>query len=231
MAIPDWPEAERPREKLLAHGAAALSDAELLAVFLRVGMPGVSAVDLARQLLLHFGSLHRIFAASATDFCALPGLGEAKYAQLQAVMEMARRAIGESMTAQPVFERPDAVADYLRLWLGREPREVFGALFLDSQHRLIAAETLFWGTIDQAAVHPRELVRRALEHQAAALIVAHNHPSGHTAPSAADLALTDRLHAALDLIDVRLLDHFIVGRPDVCSLAARGWRPKTAPSW
>lgn len=225
MPISDWPAEERPREKLLHRGADVLSDAELLAIFLRVGLPGKSAVDLARELLGRFGSLTALFAAPLAEFSAIPGMGEAKYAQLQAVMEMSRRALGETLHRQNALSHPSAVRDYLRLWLGGESREVFGALFLDTRHRVLAAEVLFHGTIDQATIHPREIVRRALALNAGALIVAHNHPSGHTEPSAADWALTDRLSQALALVDLRLLDHFVVGPDSATSLAERGWHP------
>lgn len=223
MAITDWPAADRPREKLLAQGAGTLTDAELLAIFLRVGVRGKSAVDLARDLLARFGSLTRLFATEAPQFAAVPGMGEAKYAQLQAVLELARRALGEEVAERPLFTSPRAVADYLRLTLAREPREVFLALWLDARHRLIASEPLFHGTLTQTAVYPREVVKRALAHNAAAVIVAHNHPSGAAEPSAADESLTRALRDALALVDVRLLDHFIVpsvGAPR--SLAERG---------
>ncbi|WP_334158166.1 RadC family protein [Oryzomicrobium sp.] len=223
MAITDWPTADRPREKLLAQGAGTLTDAELLAIFLRVGVRGKSAVDLARDLLARFGSLTRLFAAEAPQFAAVPGMGEAKYAQLQAVLELTRRALGEEVAERPLFTSPRAVADYLRLTLAREPREVFLALWLDARHRLIASEPLFHGTLTQTAVYPREVVKRALAHNAAAVIVAHNHPSGAAEPSAADESLTRALRDALALVDVRLLDHFIVpsvGAPR--SLAERG---------
>jgi DNA repair protein RadC len=222
MPITDWPADDRPREKLLKKGPASLSDAELLAIFLRIGLPGKSAVDLARELLQQFGTLSSLCQAPMADFIAIPGMGEAKYAQLQAAVEMVRRALGEALTEKPLFDNPGSVRQYLRLWLGGESREVFGALFLDSQHRLISAEKLFVGTIDQAAVHPRELVKRALTLNAAALVVAHNHPSGHATPSAADIALTHRLSDALHLVDIRLLDHFIVTTADTTSLAERG---------
>ncbi|WP_374348033.1 DNA repair protein RadC [Chitinimonas sp.] len=222
MSIADWPSDDRPREKLLLKGAAMLSDAELLAIFLRTGLPGKSAVDLARQLLQRFGSLNQLFHASLADFTSIAGMGSAKYAQLQAVVEMARRALAENLTQLPVFSDPQSVRNYLRLWLGSEARETFGALFLDSQHRLISAECLFFGTIDQATVHPRELVKRGIAVNAAAVVVAHNHPSGHAEPSVADIALTKRLQDALLLVDIRLLDHFVVTTADAVSMAERG---------
>lgn len=223
MAITDWPESERPRERLLQHGAGALSDAELLAIFLRVGMRGASAVDLARTLLGHFGSLNRLFAASIAEFAAIPGMGSAKYAQLQAVLEMARRALSEEMKAGDALASPRAVRDWLRLTLASLPHEVFMVLLLDAQNRLLAAEELFRGTLTQTSVHPREVVKLALAHNAAGAILAHNHPSGVAEPSRADEALTQALRQALALVDVKLLDHFIVaGQARPLSFAERG---------
>ena len=223
MAITDWPEDERPRERLLAQGAAALSDAELLALFLRVGVKGQSAVDLARTLIGHFGSLNRLFAASLAEFSAIPGMGPAKYAQLQAVLEMARRALAEAMKQDSLLNTPDTVRDYLRLHLAGLRHEVFFVLWLDAQNRLIAAEELFRGTLTQASVYPREVVKKALAHNAAAVVLAHNHPSGIAEPSAADSQLTRELKQALALIDVRVLDHFIVaGTASPLSFAERG---------
>ena len=223
MAITDWPEDERPRERLLAQGAAALSDAELLALFLRVGVKGQSAVDLARTLIGHFGSLNRLFAASLAEFSAIPGMGPAKYAQLQAVLEMARRALAEAMKQGNLLNTPDTVRDYLRLHLAGLRHEVFFALWLDAQNRLIAAEELFRGTLTQASVYPREVVKKALAHNAAAVVLAHNHPSGVAEPSSADSQLTRELKQALALIDVRVLDHFIVaGTASPLSFAERG---------
>ena len=223
MAITDWPEEERPRERLLAQGAGVLSDAELLAIFLRVGMKGKSAVDLGRELINRFGSLNRLFSASMAEFAAVPGMGEAKYAQLQAVLEMAKRALGEQLSARELLSSPQAVRDYLRLTLGGLPHEVFLAMWLDAQNRLIATEELFRGTLTQTSVYPREVVKRALAQNAAAVILAHNHPSGVAEPSAADVSLTKVLKDALNLVDVRLLDHFIVaGTTPPLSLAERG---------
>jgi DNA repair protein RadC len=210
MAITDWPEEERPRERLLARGAASLSDAELLAIFLRVGVKGKSAVDLARELIVRFGSLNGLFAASVAEFSSIPGVGMAKYAQLQAVVEMARRALGEDLRARDAFSNPAAVRDYLRLELSCLPHEVFFALWLDARHRLLAAEELFRGTLSQTSVYPREVVKRALVHNAAAVVFAHNHPSGVAEASQADEALTHTLSQALSLVDVKVLDHFIV---------------------
>ena len=223
MAITDWPEDERPRERLLAQGAAALSDAELLALFLRVGVKGQSAVDLARTLIGHFGSLNRLFAASLAEFSAIPGMGPAKYAQLQAVLEMARRALAEAMKQDSLLNTPDTVRDYLRLHLAGLRHEVFFALWLDAQNRLVAAEELFRGTLTQASVYPREVVKKALAHNAAAVVLAHNHPSGVAEPSSADSQLTRELKQALALVDVRVLDHFIVaGTASPLSFAERG---------
>ncbi|MDN3576265.1 DNA repair protein RadC [Chitinimonas viridis] len=222
MPITDWPTDERPREKLLQHGASSLSDAELLAIFLRVGIPGKNAVDLARELLQHFGSLTELFDASLTELCRIPGMGAAKYSQLQAILEMSRRALGEQLSRPQALSQPAAVRDYLRLWLGGEDRECFGALFMDTQHGLISAEVLFRGTLDQASVHPREIARRALQLNAGALIIAHNHPSGVSQPSEADLHLTRTVKQALSLLDIRLLDHFVVTRHGSHSLAEHG---------
>ncbi len=222
MAISDWPHNERPREKLLERGAAALSDAELLAIFLRTGIPGKNAVDMGRDLIVRFGSLTQLFAASRSEFCALPGLGSAKYAQLQAVLEMARRALGEILRQGDALTSPAAVRDYLRLNLASREHEVFCVIFLDSQHRVLAIEELFRGSLNQASVYPREVVKQALAHNAAALILAHNHPSGVAEPSLADQSLTGALKSALALVDVRVLDHFVVTHGQVVSFAERG---------
>ena len=223
MAICDWPENERPRERLLANGGASLSDAELLAIFLRVGSRGKTAVDLARELISRFGGLNRLFAASQAEFSAVPGMGPAKYAQLQAVLEMARRALGERIKLADAFGSPAAVRDYLRLHLAGLPHEVFFALWLDAQNRLIAAEELFRGTLTQTSVYPREVVKKALSHNAAAVVLAHNHPSGLAEPSRADELLTRELKQVLALIDVRVLDHFIIAaQSPPMSFAERG---------
>ena len=222
-SILDWPESERPREKLLARGARVLSDAELLAVFLRTGVRGRSAVDLARDLLRSRGSLRALAAARIEDFCDLHGLGPAKWAQLQASLEMARRVLAESLPARHALSDPAATRRYLSAWLRDRDREVFAALFLDSQHRVLAAEELSEGTVDAASVYPREVVKRALALRAAAVIFAHNHPSGVSEPSTADRMLTDRLKQALALVDVRVLDHFVIGEGVPTSFAERGW--------
>lgn len=222
MAITDWPEGERPREKLLQRGAASLSDAELLAIFLRTGVTGKSAVDLARELLGQFGSLTRLFAAGEAEFCAVHGMGQAKFVQLQAVQEMARRALQEEIRSGDALNSPRAVRDYLRLLLGGRQQEVFMVIFLDSQHRVVAAEELFHGTLGQTSVYPREVVKRALAHNAAAVILAHNHPSGVAEPSQSDRMLTDALKQALGLVDVRVLDHFVVTAGQTLSFAEQG---------
>ena len=222
MGISDWPAAERPREKLLARGAGALSDAELLAIFLRVGVRGASAVDLARQLLSEYESLGALLAADQQTFCATRGLGVAKFAQLQAVMEMARRHATETLAEVDVLSAPEATRRYLTLKLAHVPHEVFACVFLNTRNHVIAFEELFRGTIDGAAVYPREVVKAALRHNAAAVILAHNHPSGVAEPSTADKQLTTRLCDALSLVDVRVLDHIVVGDGESVSFANRG---------
>lgn len=223
MSIRDWPAAERPREKLLDQGSASLSDAELLAIFLRTGVSGKSAVDLARHLLLQFGSLRALMEADQLTFSRQLGLGPAKFAQLQAVLEMARRHLAERLRRDSVLDSPLVVRDYLKALLRHEPHEVFGCLFLDAKNRVLAFEALFRGSIDTASVYPRQVIKRALAHNAAALILCHNHPSGIAEPSQADRALTKRLQKALDLIDVRVLDHFIIGEGDPLSMSEYGW--------
>ena len=223
MAITDWPEDERPRERLLTLGAAALSDAELLAIFLRVGSRGKTAVDLARELIGRFGSLNRLFAASREEFSAVPGMGPAKFAQLQAVLEMARRSLSEELKRSSTLATPGAVRDYLRLHLAGLEHEVFMALWLDAQNRLITAEELFRGSLTQTSVYPREVVKRALRHNAAAVVLAHNHPSGVAEQSRADELLTTELKQTLALVEVRVLDHFIVAAQAApLSFAERG---------
>ncbi|WP_202210170.1 RadC family protein [Pseudomonas paraversuta] len=223
MSIRDWPAAERPREKLLEHGASNLSDAELLAIFLRTGVSGKSAVDLARHLLAEFGSLRALLEADLAGFCRQLGLGPAKFSQLQAVLEMSRRHLAERLRRDSALESPQAVRDYLKSLLRHELHEVFGCLFMDSKHRMLSFEVLFRGSIDSASVYPRQVVKRALAHNAAAVIFCHNHPSGVTEPSQADRTLTKRLSDALDLIEVRVLDHFIVGDGEPLSMVEHGW--------
>lgn len=222
MAITDWPALERPREKLLQLGPASLSDAELLAIFLRTGVRGKSAVDLARELLVRCGSLGALFAARRAELLDLPGLGDAKYSQLQAVLEMARRALAETLRAGDALGSPAAVRDFLRLTLGRREQEVFLAVLLDAQNRVLACEELFRGTLTQTSVYPREVVKCALKHNAAAVIFAHNHPSGVAEPSHADQVLTQSLKQALALVDIKALDHFIVAGSSALSFAERG---------
>ncbi|WP_290648417.1 DNA repair protein RadC [Aquisalimonas sp.] len=222
MAITDWPETERPRERLLAHGADALSDAELLAIFLRTGSRGQSAVDLARELLSRFGSLRGLLEADRDSFCAGPGLGDAKYTQLQAVLAMARRYLAADLERGDALTSPRATREFLQSRLRHQQREIFACLFLDNRHRVLGFEELFQGTVDSAAVYPREVARRALAYNAAAVIAAHNHPSGVAEPSRADEQITRRLKEALGLVDIRLLDHFVVGDGDPVSFAERG---------
>lgn len=222
MPISDWPLAERPREKLLQRGAAALSDAELLAIFLRTGIPGKTAVDLARDLLTRFGSLRALLEANLKQFCEGEGLGEAKFVQLQASLEMARRQALENLRRGSVLESPQHTRHYLSLRLRDYPFEVFACLFLDNRHRVIEFEELFRGTIHGASVHPREVVKKALGHNAAAVIFAHNHPSGVAEPSTADQQITSQLVKALGLVDVRVLDHLVVGDGEIVSFAERG---------
>jgi DNA repair protein RadC len=222
MSITDWPELERPREKLLALGPASLSDAELLAIFLRTGARGKSAVDLARELLTRFGGLSALFSAKRSEVGSLSGLGAAKYAQLQAVLEMARRALGEKLRHADALGSPAAVRDYLRLTLSGRDHEVFICVLLDAQNRVVACEELFRGTLTQTSVYPREVVKCALARNAAAVIFAHNHPSGAAEPSHADQVLTQTLKQALALVDIKVLDHFIVAGSGALSFAERG---------
>ena len=222
MAITDWPASERPREKLLQRGAAALSDAELLAIFLRTGIRGKTAVDLARELLSEFGGLRGLLNADQTRFCHSKGLGNAKFVQLQAVLEIGRRHLQEIIVRGDSLGSPEHTRRFLIARLRDLPHEVFGFLFLDNRHRIISFDELFRGTIDGASVHPREIVRQTLTHNAAAVIFAHNHPSGVAEPSNADRNLTRRLQQALALIDVRVLDHFVIGDGVATSFAEQG---------
>jgi len=222
MSIKDWPADERPREKPLQRGSAALTDAELLAIFLRTGTPGKSAVDMARELLNEYGSLQALLGADQQRFCQSNGLGDAKYAQLQAVLEMARRHFAEILQRGNALTSPDITRAYLSAQLRSYSYEVFACLFLDNQHRVIVWEELFRGTIDGASVYPREVAKKALFHHAAAVIFAHNHPSGINEPSQADRQITDKLKQALGLFDIRVLDHFIVGDGDPFSFAEHG---------
>ncbi|MDC6379204.1 DNA repair protein RadC [Pseudomonas graminis] len=222
MSIRDWPAAERPREKLLERGASSLSDAELLAIFLRTGVSGRSAVDLARHLLHQFGSLRALLEANLTAFSSELGLGPAKFAQLQAVMEMARRNMGEDLKRDSVLENPTQVRRYLKALLRHEQHEVFGCLFLDSKNRVQTFEVLFHGSINTAHVHARQVVKRALAHNSAGLILCHNHPSGVKDASEADIDLTRHLKQALALVDVVVLDHLIIGDGDPLSMVEYG---------
>ena len=223
MAISHWPRSERPRERLLKLGAKQLTDAELLAIFLRTGVKGSSAVDLARQLLNQFGGLNQLIQAREQAFCSLPGLGPTKYAQLQAVQELSLRLQQEQLEFGERLSSSTQVGQYLHDRIGHYQREVFGALLLDKQHRLIEFAELFFGTIDSAAVHPRELVKKGLSCNAAAVILAHNHPSGAAEPSTADRMLTKRLVETLKLVDIRVIDHLVIGHGQWVSFADRGW--------
>lgn len=224
MPITDWPEDERPRERLLRHGPAALSDAELLAIYLRVGIRGKSAVELARDLLAAFnGQLARMAEASLAQLSCISGIGQVKAAQLKASFELARRALLQDMQDRDNLSSPDAVRRWLSLHLGQRPHEVFMVLWLDSQNRLLAAEELFRGSLTQTSVYPREVAKAALQHNAAAVILAHNHPSGVSEPSPADEMLTRQIKDTLALVDVRVLDHLIVaGTAPPLSFAERG---------
>jgi len=222
MTIKDWPADERPREKLLKQGAESLSDAELLAIFLRTGVTGLSAVGLARQLLRHFGSLRALLESNERDFCQQYGLGPAKYVQLQAVLEMSQRHLKSTLLRGNVLTDAATTKQYLQHRLRAHSHEVFACLFLDTKHRMIAFDELFSGTIDSASVYPREVVKRALEHNAAAVILAHNHPSGIAEPSQADHNITQQLKSALDLVNIRVLDHIIVGDGETISFAEMG---------
>lgn len=222
MAITDWPSAERPREKLLSRGPQALSDAELLAIFLRTGVRGKTAVDLARDLLNEYGGLRALLEADYQAFCQAHGLGSAKFAQLQAVLEMGRRHLFETLQRGDPLSSPSDTRRFLLARLRDLPYEVFACLFLDNRHRVIEFVELFRGTIDGTSVHPREVVKQALSTNAAAVIFAHNHPSGVAEPSTADQRLTQRLRDALNLVDIRVLDHIIVGDGQTVSLAERG---------
>lgn len=223
MSIRTWPAEERPREKMLEKGAGALSDAELLAIFFRTGIPGMNAVELGREVLREFGGLRQMMEASAEQLSVVKGVGQAKYVQLQAALELGRRYLEQTLVREDAFTSPAKVGRYLQARMRSYEREVFSALFLDSQHRLIQYKELFFGTLDGAAVYPREVVKEALRCNAGALIFAHNHPSGVAEPSHADQAITRRLKDALGLVDIRVLDHLVVGDGEVVSLAERGW--------
>jgi DNA repair protein RadC len=222
MSINDWPRSERPREKLLAKGPVALSDAELLAIFLRTGINGKTAVDLARDLLLDFGDLRLLIEADVLALCKTRGLGPAKYVQIQAAIELGKRYLEIGLKHHDVLTNPKTTRDYLLAQLRSYPHEIFACLFLNNRHHVISFDKMFNGTIDGASVYPREVVKRALGHNAAAIIFAHNHPSGVAEPSTADITLTRRLKTALELVDIRVLDHFVIGSNEVVSFAERG---------
>jgi DNA repair protein RadC len=222
LPIKEWPESERPREKLLNNGPSSLGDAELLAIFIRTGIPGKTALDLAREALLDAGGLRALLNLSSMELCKLKGIGTAKYVQFQAGLELGRRYLMEQMVKGDAISSPQVSRDYLTLQLRDKPYESFFAMFLDSKHRVIHHQDLFRGTIDTASVPVREVVKEALKHNAAAMIVAHNHPSGVAEPSAADKALTETLYLALGMVGIKLLDHFVVGDSEVISFAEMG---------
>lgn len=223
MNIRDWPEHERPREKLLAHGATVLSDAELLAVFFGTGQHGLNAIDLGRHLLRRHGGLRGLLRLPATELVREPGLGPARTARLCAALELATRHLAQRLDEPEAITTPHLAGQYFRARLRDREREVFACLFLDTRHRPLAIEELFQGTVDRSEVHPREVVKRALAHNAAAVMLAHNHPSGVCEPSSADRHITEVLRKALQLVDVRVLDHLVIGEGEPVSFAARGW--------
>ena len=223
MNIRDWPEQERPREKLLARGAAALSDAELLAVFFGTGQRGLNAIDLGRQLLHRHGGLRRLLRRPCAELVREPGLGLARASRLCAALELATRHLAMRMEEPDALTDPRVAGDYFRARLRDRQREVFACLFMDTRHRPIAIEELFHGTLDRSEVHPREVVKRALAHNAAAVMLAHNHPSGVSEPSSADRHITQMLAQSLALVDIRVLDHLVIGEGEPVSFAARGW--------
>ncbi len=222
MSISLWPEAQRPRERLIKHGAQALTDAELLSIFLRTGIPGKSAVAMGQELTRHFGSLHALFSATQEAFSAIAGIGPAKYVQVQAVIELAGRSICEHLENGDILNAPQAVRQYLQLTLGRKTHECFVALFMDARNCMIKMEELARGTLTHASVYPREVVKAALAHNAASVILAHNHPSGNAEPSQADFTLTETLRTALALVDVRILDHLVIGTGTSYSFSEHG---------
>tara|TARA_Y100001956_G_scaffold23157_1_gene22824 strand:- start:77 stop:745 length:669 start_codon:yes stop_codon:yes gene_type:complete len=221
--MPPFPFESMPREKLMSHGPQALTDAELLAIFLRTGTQGMNVLELSDFLIKDFGSLRKLFGASRDEFCQHKGLGTAKYVQLQAVLELTQRYLAETLQRGDALTSPEQTKLYLSGLLRDKQREEFYVLYLDNQHRVIIGESLFQGTIDAASVYPREVVKRSLEHNAAALILAHNHPSGIAEPSQSDRRITRRISDALALVDIRILDHFVVGDGEIVSFAERGW--------
>ena len=222
-SIKQWPKQERPREKLIKQGSSSLSDSELLAIFLRTGCQGVDVVSLSRQLLSEFGSLRALFSANETDFCTHRGLGQAKYVQLQAVLEMSRRYLQEPLMKGASLTSANQTQQYLSSKMRDYPYEVFAALLLDSQHRVIRFHEFFFGTINSANVHPRVIAQKVLQENAAAIILVHNHPSGDPTASEADKNITEKLIKTLQLIDVKVLDHFIIGDGKYTSFAEKGW--------
>jgi DNA repair protein RadC len=222
MSINNWPKQEQPREKLLSLGAHALSEAELLAIFLRTGFPGQSAVDLARSLLTKFGNLNTLFSATLDDFTQTPGLGKAKYTQLQAVLELNRRFLQETLTQGNLLNSSVKTRNFLISKLGQRQREVFACLFLNHHYQLIKYQELFFGSLNQADIYPREIAKAALGYNASAIIIAHNHPTGSTQASEADINITKQLKHILSLLDIQLLDHFIIGINQINSLAEKG---------
>ncbi len=222
MAIHQWPQDEQPREKLLNHGPQTLSDAELLAIFLRTGTKGKNAIELSRSLLIEFGGLSALLGSSSEQFCQVHGVGKVTYSQLQASLELGKRYLSEAIADDPILQNPKLTRRYIASQLRHYPHEVFACLYLDSQHRVIQFKKLFHGTIDQASVYPREVVKQALQYNASAVIFAHNHPSGDAEPSQADICITERLKTALATVDIRVLDHIVVGAGQTASVAERG---------
>ena len=222
MSIRQWPMDDRPREKLLVKGSKELTDAELLAIFLRVGRKGMNAKQMAQELLDRFGGLGPLLKANAKVFCVTKGLGQAKFCQLQAALEPNRRYLDEQLRSEDVFNSPEQVMDYLAIQMRDNHREVFAVMLLDTRHRLIESLELFFGTINSASVHPREVAKVALEKNASSVIVVHNHPSGSAEPSRADIQITKKLKVALEVIDIKLLDYFIIGKGEIVSLAGMG---------
>jgi len=225
LPIRDWPKAERPRERLLNSGPESLADAELLAIFIRTGVPGKTAVELAREILVKSGGLRALLNLPAKELCRYKGIGLAKYVQFQAGLELGRRYLMEQLEKGDAITSPQISRNYLTMMIRDKPHEVFFAMFLDSKHQVIHHQELFRGTVDSATVPVREVVKEALKHNAAALIVAHNHPSGVAEPSVADKSLTQTLQLALDMVGVTLLDHFVVGDSEVISFAEMGALP------
>ncbi|MEE3652197.1 MULTISPECIES: RadC family protein [unclassified Brenneria] len=218
-----WGNEQAPREKLVSQGAEALTDTELLAIFLRTGLPGMHVMQLAESLLAKFGSLYHLMSAEQAEFCTTKGIGIAKYTQLQAVAELSRRLFSSRLAKEDAMLSPEITGQYLQLLLARQEREVFLVMFLDNQHRVIRHQEMFAGTINSVEVHPREIVREALKANAAALILAHNHPSGKAEPSQADRAITEQIIKACLLLEIRVLDHLVIGRGEYVSFAERGW--------